>query len=184
MSASQETTAEATAVERVKSALTNTMQHIQSNPQAARLVFRSQTALESGVRCTAQVRDFAPLTIDEPPELGGEDSGMNPVELMLVALGTCQEIMYAAYASVMGIQLNSVKVDVKGYLDLHGLLAMDEAIPAGYDKIRYETYIDSPADPDSIRKLAETVESHCPVLDTICRPITVSGNVTLNGDKL
>lgn len=184
MSATEENTAHATTTERVKTALTETMQRIQSNPQAARLVFRAETELQEGVRCTVKVRDFSTVVIDEPPELGGENAGMNPVELVLGALGTCQEIMYSAYASVMGIPLNSVKVDVKGYLDLHGLFGMNENIPAGYDNIRYETYIDSPADADAIRKLAETVESHCPVLDTICRAVTVSGNVTLNGNKL
>lgn len=184
MSAIQESTTKAADVERVKAAVTRMMESIRNNPKTARLVFRSQTELNSGCRCTAQVRQFSPLTVDEPPELGGEDTGMNPVELVLAALGTCQEIMYSAYASVMGIQLNSVKVDVKGYLDLHGLLALDGVTPAGYDNIRYETYIDSPGDPENIRKLSETVEAHCPVLDTLCRSIKVSGNVTLNGDKL
>ncbi len=184
MSATPESTTQGSANDRVKAALTKTMERIQSNPQSAKLVFRSETELQSGVRCTAKVRDFPLLTIDEPPELGGEDAGMNPVELVLAALGTCQEIMYSAYASVMGVELTSVKVAVKGYLDLHGLFAMDEKIPAGYDNVRFETYIDSPADAETIRKLAETVESHCPVLDTIARAVTVTGNVTLNGSKL
>lgn len=184
MSATQENAANATSTDRIKSALTDTMQRIQANPQSARLVFRAETELTDGVRCAVKVREFPSLTIDEPPELGGENAGMNPVELVLGALGTCQEIMYSAYASVMGVPLTSVKVDVKGYLDLRGLFAMDDSIPAGYDTIRYETYIESPADAEAIRKLAETVESHCPVLDTICRAISVSGKVTLNGNKL
>lgn len=184
MSATQENAAQATTADRVKSALMETMQRIQNNPQAARLVFRAETKLDEGVRCEVKVRDFPTLTIDEPPELGGENAGMNPVELVLGALGTCQEIMYSAYASVMGVPLTNIKVDVKGYLDLRGLFGMDATIPAGYDSIRYETFIESPADADAIRKLAETVESHCPVLDTICRAVSVSGNVTLNGNKL
>lgn len=170
--------------ETVKAALMKAIAGIQSNPGAARVVFRAETQLEENVQCSAKVRDFAPITVDEPPELGGSDAGANPVEFLLVALGTCQEIMYSAYASVMGVQLNSVKVNLRGYLDLRGLFAMDAAIPAGYQKIIFETQVDSPADLETLRNLVETVESHCPVLDSLVRAIPVSGQVTINGQLM
>ncbi len=164
----------------LKTALTTTIAAIQNNPAGANLVFKADTRLEEGVRCSGKVRNFDPIGIDEPPELGGTDTAMNPVELVLVALGTCQEIMYAAYAAVMDIELESVEVEVKGYLDLHGLFALAE-VAAGYKNIRFETNIKSPADPEQIRKLVETVESHCPVLDTISRAIEVTGESYHNG---
>jgi uncharacterized OsmC-like protein len=165
----------------VKAALQKTMDNLKAKPGAAKVVFRAHTELDSGVRCRAKVRDFPPLTVDEPPELGGGNAGMNPVELVLASLGTCQEIMYAAYAAVMGITLTSVKVDVKGYLDLRGLFGMDASIPAGFQKIQFDTVLESPADPETLKKLAELVESHCPVLDTLTRNVEVSGKVTING---
>jgi uncharacterized OsmC-like protein len=168
----------------VKAALQSKIAAIQSKPTAARLVFRAHTQLERGVRCSAQVREFAPITVDEPTDLGGEDSAMNPVELLLVALGTCQEIVYSAYAAVLGIALDSVSVDVKGYLDLRGLLAMNEAVPAGYERIVFDTQIRSPADAKTIEQLVRVTESHCPLLDTLKRPIDVRGRVSLNGQPL
>ncbi|MCF8197130.1 MAG: OsmC family protein [Sulfuritalea sp.] len=165
----------------LKEALSKTVQGIQENPIMSRVVFEAQTALVDGVRCTASVRDFPPVIVDEPPELGGGDKGANPVELVLVALGTCQEIMYAAMAAMMGIQLDEVKVNLKGALDLKGLFGMDPSIPPGYQKISFETTLKSPASEDDLRKLVEAVESHCPVLDTLVRPVEVSGKVTING---
>lgn len=170
--------------ETVKAALLQTIAGIQGNAGAAKVVFRADTQLEEDVRCSAKVRDFPPMIVDEPPELGGADAGVNPVELLLIALGTCQEIMYGAYASVMGVQLNSVKVNLRGYLDLRGLLSMDAAIPSGYQKIIFETQLDSPADLETLKKLVETVESHCPVLDSLVRAIEVSGQVTINGQLM
>ncbi|RJQ49835.1 MAG: OsmC family peroxiredoxin [Nitrospiraceae bacterium] len=167
----------------LKEALLKTMDAIKSNPGCANAVFRAQTQLLDDVRCSVKVRDFAPLAVDEPPSLGGTDAGMNPVELVLGALGTCQEIMYAAYASVMGIKLDTVTVDVKGKLNLKGLFGMDDSVPAGYTSISYETTIESPADSESLKKLVQVVESHCPVLDTLTRAIEVKGVVVVNGIK-
>lgn len=167
----------------LKAALTATIESLSNNPASANLVFNAKTRLENGVRCSAQVRNFDPIGVDEPPELGGEDSAMNPVELLLVALGTCQEIMYSAYAAMMGIELESVSVDVKGYLDARGLFGMADVAP-GYENLRFETSISSSSDPESIRRLITTVESHCPVLDTITRSVEVSGTCCLNGKTI
>lgn len=167
--------------ESVKAALMQAIAGIQGNPSAAKVVFRADTQLEEDVRCSAQVREFAPIIVDEPPELGGADAGANPVELLLVALGACQEIMYSAYASVMDVQIDSVKVNLRGYLDLRGLFGLDAAIPPGYQKVIFETEVSSSADEATLRKLVQTVESHCPVLDTLVRAIEVSGSVKLNG---
>lgn len=166
--------------ESLKQALGRTVQAIQDNPVMSRVVFEARTALVEDVRCTGNVRDFAPIVVDEPPELGGQDKGANPVELLLVSLGACQEIMYSAMAAMMGIRLDEVKVDLKGTLDLKGLFGMDPAIPPGYQKITYETTLKSPASEEELRKLVEAVESHCPVLDTLVRPIEVTGRVTIN----
>lgn len=165
----------------LKEALMKTVQGIQDNPVMSRVVFEAKTQLVEGVRCSGNVREFAPMVIDEPPELGGQDKGANPVELLLVSLGACQEIMYAAMAAMMGIKLDEVKVDLKGSIDLKGLFGMDPDIPPGYQKVTFETTLKSPASQEELRKLVEAVESHCPVLDSLVRPVEVSGKVLING---
>ena len=169
--------------ETVKAALQATIGAITKNPKASNVVFRAETELVEDVRCSVKIRDFAPFAVDEPADLGGTNAAVNPVELVLGALGTCQEIMYAAYASVMDIKLDKVKVDVKGYLDLKGLFAMDAAVPPGFRKICYETTIESPADTETLNKLVTIVESHCPVYDTLIRAVEVTGTVSINGSK-
>lgn len=167
--------------EQIKQTLLATIEGLKQNPAACKVVFRATTELGDGLQCKGTIRDFPAMTIDEPPELGGKDSGPNPVEIVLVALGTCQEIVYRAYASVMGIKLDSVKVDVRGYLDLRGLFAMEEGVPAGYQKIVFETQIQSSASDEELQKLAQIVEAHCPVLNTLEAPVEVKGNLVING---
>ena len=165
----------------VKEAMMKIIGGIQENPNKSKAVYRVSTEWVEDVRCKAQVRDFPPMIIDEPPVLAGKDAGMSPVELVLVSLGTCQEIMYAAYASVMDIPLDSVKVNVKGNLDLKGLFGMDESVPAGFTDIAFETTLESTADNESLLKLVQAAESNCPVLDMLTRQVPVDGTVTING---
>lgn len=172
------------AQEDVKAAMMKLIGAIEANPKAANVFFKADTALVEDVRCTAQVRDFSPLVIDEPPELGGKNAGPNPVELLLVALGTCQEIMYSAYASVMGIKLDSVKVSLRGDIDLKGLLGLAENVPAGYKSISFEAKLESDADEEALKSLIETVEKHCPVMDTLLREVPISGIAKVNGKEL
>lgn len=169
--------------EELKTAVLGVIDAFTKNPEASKMVFRAETKLVETLRCEGKIRDFPTITIDEPPDIGGGDAGPNPVELLLLALGTCQEVMYGAYASVMDIQLDEVTVDVKGYIDFKGLLGMDENVPSGYTKVQYITNIKSPASDEALRKLVDTVESHCPVYDTLTRPIEVTGEVSINGTK-
>ncbi len=161
-----------------------TIAQLKSNPALARSVFRAETQLVERVQCRGKVRDFPELTIDEPEALGGTNSAMNPVELVLIALGACQEIMYAAYAAVAGIQIDQVSVNVKGFLDVQGLFGLNPDVPPGFQSIEFQTSIASPESSEKIQGLVEMVESHCPVLDTLVRSIPTRGKVLHNGELL
>lgn len=168
----------------LKAALEQMIAKVSADPAAARMTFTADTAWKHDMLCEARVRDHPPMLVDEPAALGGSDAAMNPVELLLVALGTCQEITYSAFAAMIGITLDSVKVKVNGELDIRGLLAVGEHVPAGYGSIVFETQIESAAGEDAIRELAATVAAHCPVLDTLTRAIPAENTISLNGRSL
>ena len=120
----------------VKEAVLATVEAIQNDAAVAKVQYKAQTQWEEDVRCTATVREFEPMVIDEPAAFGGGDSAMSPADVVLVALGTCQEIMYVALASTMDIQLDEVKVDVSADLDLQGLMGLDPEVPPGLLEMR------------------------------------------------
>src|SRR4051794_5698941 len=101
--------------------LATTIDAVRSNlsqPEANTVVtFAAASALAEGYRATVNIRDFS-LTADEPPAIGGTDAGPTPVELVLAGLGSCQEIVYATYARILGIPLNGVSVAAEGRVDL------------------------------------------------------------------
>lgn len=163
----------------IKAAVENLIGAVKQNPKLATSVFRASSYSDQpGFTVRSDIRGFT-VPIDEPRELGGNDTAPNPVELLLAALGGCQEIVYRAFAAVLGIEIERIEVHAKGYLDLHGFLGLSDEVPAGFSTISFTTRIVSSASLESISKLAALVEKHCPVQDTLVRPIPVSGKIEL-----
>jgi putative redox protein len=53
------------------------------------------------------------LGADEPVELGGRDTGADPFELLLAALGACTAMTIRMYASRKGLRLGRVSVQLR-----------------------------------------------------------------------
>ena len=134
--------------------------------------FRPTSRQVEGLRSQTKIRQFS-LTVDEPPALGGTDAGPNPVELVLAALATCQEITYRAYATALGIPLESVSVNLEGSLDLRGFFGVKDDVRAGYSEIRGVVDLKSSASAADLAKLKDVVDAHCPVLDMLRAPVAV-----------
>ena len=150
--------------------------------EAPLVTFAADTALVDGYQTEARIREFG-LTADEPPAIGGTDTGPSPVELVLAALGTCQEIVYATYARVLGVPLDSVAVRAEGRLDLRGFFGVAD-VPAGFRDVTFAVDIASPAPPREVARLVAAVNAHCPVLDILRQPQEVAGSYRHNGEPL
>ncbi len=149
---------------------------IQENPDKASAVFKAKSKLENGFLTRIKTRNFK-FVSDEPVELGGTDQGPNPVEYVLGAFAACQEIVIKAYATVLDIDIKSVKVEVEGKLDLHGFLNLTEA-RAGFESVTYKTTIETnETDKEKLKTLKHLSVARCPVLDIIKNPVPLSGSV-------
>ncbi len=151
---------------------------ITDDAENAKVAFSVRSHLVDNVLANVSIRKFN-FNVDEPKELGGTDIAPNPVELVLAALASCQEIAFSAFAAHLGIEIEHVKVNVKGNLDLRGFLAIEDSVFPGFQYIEYETVITSNEPGEIIENLVEIVGKHCPVLDTLVRPVSVKGNVKI-----
>ena len=146
---------------------------LRENPERARATFRSSSCLREAFRSEVNIRAHT-LVVDEPPQLGGGDAGPNPVELILAALGSCQEITYRAFASALGIPLERVAVELEGEIDLRGFFGVDATVRAGFERIRGRVHLESSAPAADLARLKALVDRHCPVLDMLSTPVPVT----------
>ena len=145
---------------------------IQQAPEVAATRWNAVVNWEGGFKSEASIRDFAPIISDEPGALGGTDSGPNPVEQILVAYGNCLAVGYAANATVAGIEIKDLSIELEGELDLHTFLGLKEG-NAGYDNISVKVNIDSDASPEALQALHDKVSNTSPVGHTLGRAIPV-----------
>ncbi|WP_372808585.1 OsmC family protein [Pontiella sp.] len=130
------------------------------------VVFKSDvTWTGKGVACDALSGPHT-IRIDEPEYLGGNNTGPNPVELLLSALGGCLVVLVNAFAPAHGVEVTDVKVAMEGDLDPDGFMGKSDARP-GFSEIRYALKIESPSPAEKIEALREHVLRACPVKDTL-----------------
>lgn len=157
----------------LKDAVETMQNELRANPDKAVATFVADSRQVQGLQSETKIRNFT-ITVDEPESLGGTDTGPNPVELILGALASCQEITYRAFAEAMEIPLDNVSVRIEGDLDLRGFFAVNDNVRAGFQDIRGVVELDSSASEEELAQLRKIVDAHCPVLDILRKPVPVS----------
>ncbi len=156
---------------------------VKAQPQVAKAVFYATTIWKGGFHNAATVRVFSldgarndtsrttPFQVvgDHPPELLGTNRGPSSVEVLLAALGHCLASGWATYGAVMGVAMQSLRVEVEGDIDLQGMLALPEpgAVPPGYQKIRATYYVKSDAPKEQLEQLAKMSEDLSPTRNSL-----------------
>lgn len=145
---------------------------IKQRPSAALTTWSAEVRWTGAFRSEAAIRRFAPITSDEPSGIGGADSAPNPVEQLLGALGNCLAVGYAANASVAGITIRDLRINVDGDLDLHTFLGLADG-HAGFSAIRVTVHLDTDADDAAVAELHKKVAASSPVGQTLSKAIPV-----------
>ena len=119
------------------------------------------------------------IPVGQPAPLGADEAS-SPVELVLGALGTCQEVVLQVHARLLGVAVSSIRVQVEGDLDPRGFFGAAE-VPIGFSEVRYTVHLESDADPERLDELVSRAERLCPVTAIIAEPTPVAGAYVVNG---
>lgn len=154
---------------------------LRDDPTAGRGGFTTVTHWEDGTRARTMARSFT-IETDEPAPLGGTDKAVDPMELLLAALGTCLTIGWATQAARRGIDFNGLRIEVSGDYDLRGYLDLDEDVRPGFSRIDYTVHVDSDAPIDVLDEIRRDAERTSPMFDNILRGAPVTATLRHGAD--
>jgi len=144
--------------------------NIQAEPAQGDTLWKAEIIWQNGFRNQIRIRDLPVSYADEPKTLGGTDTAPNPVEQLLGALGSCLAIGYTANASVRGIQIEDLRIELEGHIDLPVFLGLREG-HAGYSGVAIKVYLKADAPQETLEELHQQVLKTSPVGQTFEKAI-------------
>jgi len=124
--------------------------------------FKVQTTVRGNTVC-----------IDQPPEAGGTNAGLNPLETTLFALSGCIAHIGRIVAMQKKLAIRAMQIEVEGEIDKDFLLGKTQTGRAGFTKISARVKIDADLTPEQKKEFLHEVERRCPVSDNLANPTTV-----------
>ena len=106
-------------------------------------------------------KDFT-IKVDEPVQLCWTNQFANPQEYLLAALNACMIVGYVANCAHEGIELEELRIETEGDIDLRGFLALDPTVKPGYEQLRYTVHIKGNATPEQFEKIHRNVMATSP----------------------
>ena len=168
-------------------ALVGTVEAVKNDPSLGAFEFRATNQWINGGENRSRIKEFYgagsedesrtdafEFTNGEPPVLLGANEGANPVEFLLHALAGCVTTTTVLHAAARGIQIERLSTELVGTIDVQGLLALDDAVPVGYEQIQIKMDIKADCSDEELDDLLAFAKDHSPVCNTICRPVPVT----------
>jgi len=147
---------------------------VERSPEAGKGSFETVTQWRDGAQAVTRARSFT-IETDEPRPLGGKDQHVDPMELLLAALGSCLTIGWVTQARLRGIEYRKLEIKVQAPFDLRGYLALDPSVRPGFGQLRYTVDVDTDADAATLEEIRIAVERTSPMFDNILRPTPIEG---------
>jgi uncharacterized OsmC-like protein len=125
-----------------------------------------------GLTVENEARNFK-IIMDEPKDMGGTNKGMNPIEAVLCALGSCQVIVAAAFAKSQNFKFEECFVELEGDFDPEGFMG-NPNIRNGFQDIRFNVHFKTDETQEACDKFAEFMAQQCPVEDNLVNGVPVT----------
>jgi len=120
------------------------------------------------------------LVSDEPKEVGGTDKGPSPLDYFMAAVGFCENVTFARYATLNGLNFDSLETSARGHWDRRGQGDFTAIEPVFTDFV-VETRVVSSDSVEKIKRVTKIVHKRCPMHSTIARVGKVVDRLFVNG---
>ena len=147
----------------------------QANP-ASRGTNKVHTVMEGQYRSLSYVGNHAPVVVDEPLHLFGEDTAPAPGEIVLSGLGGCIAVGVTAVATWKGVKLSKLEVFMEGDIGNPAAWgaggALEKAPPEmGFQAIRVKVLVEGDASREVLNEIVQHANFYSPVANSMRNPI-------------
>ena len=153
-----------------------TKEAIRNDPNLGKGTFSAVTEWMDGSLARTTARSFT-IETDEPTPLGGTDKAIDPMELLLAAVGTCLQIGWVTHANRRGVDFRSLRIETRGDYDLSGYLALDRSITPGFLNISYTVEVDTDADSAILEEIRAAAENGSPVTQNVLKGTPIQSDI-------
>ena len=155
---------------------------IKNRPTMAKATFSVKSEWDGGFSVTSTCKDFRiggqniqrengySMVHDFPPQFSGEGKGPTVCEGCMASLGTCITQTIIAHATAMGIEIDSINIDMEGDVDLRGFSGISSDVRPGAQQFRANIGIRSgSASKEQIDQLYQIGKKLSPAIDTLTK---------------
>lgn len=145
------------------------------NP-ASRGTNKVHTIMEGQYRSLSYVGQHAPVVVDEPLHLFGQDTAPAPGEIVLSGLGGCLAVGITAVATWKQVKLTKLEVFLEGDIGnpaawgANGAL-QKQPLEMGFQAIRVKVLVEGDATRDELDEIVKHANFYSPVANTLRNPI-------------
>ena len=155
---------------------------IKQQPEMAKATFQVQTQWQKGdgFKITSNTKSFRmagqtvgtrqafTIVSDFPREVGGNGIGPTVCELCMASIGSCISQTIVAYATMMGIELDSIRIETEGDMDFRGMTGVSDQVRPGAQEFRMNFHLESKtASNEQLQRLYDLGRKFSPAIDTL-----------------
>ncbi|MFN9726185.1 OsmC family protein [Acidovorax sp.] len=146
-----------------------------ANP-ASRGTNKVRTVMEGQYRSLSYVGNHAPVVVDEPLHLFGQDTAPAPGEIVLSGLGGCLAVGITAVATWKQVKLSKIEILMEGDIGNPAAWGAGGALQKtppemGFQAIRVKVVLEGDAPREVLDEIVQHANFYSPVANTMRNPI-------------
>ena len=145
------------------------------NNPGSRGTNKVHTVMEGQYRSLSYVGSHAPVVVDEPLHLFGQDTAPAPGEIVLSGLGGCLAVGITAVATLKQVQLSKLEIFLEGDIGNPAAWgaggAQKTASEMGFQAIRVKVLVEGDATREVLDEIVQQANFYSPVANSMRNPI-------------
>src|SRR4051812_7367088 len=147
-------------------------------PFFGRATGQARVRLGDGFACEIEHEDRT-IVSDQPRSEGGMGAGPHPDQLMRAGLGASLAMGYRTWAARLGVALDAIEIELTCSYDVRGQMGVSEDVAVGWQQVRFDVRVTSPAPEDALRLVVETANRLSPMLANLAPAVRRVHHLTI-----